>query len=51
LAGNYLCKHKEYEKALKLYELALTKEIATVKEKNQILKRIKRTKLIIKLTD
>ena len=50
LAGNYLYKHQEYEKASKLYELALTKEIATVKEKNQILNRIKRVKVMIKLT-
>lgn len=51
LAGNYLCKHKEYEKALKLYELALTKEIATAKEKDQILDRIKKVKFMIKLTN
>ena len=51
LAGNYLCKHREYEKALKLYELALTKEIATVKEKNLILNRIRRVKFMIKLTE
>jgi len=46
-----LCKHKEYEKAVKFYELALTKEIPTVKEKNQILKRIRKTKLMINLTN
>jgi isopenicillin-N N-acyltransferase like protein len=51
LAGNYLCKHKEYEKALKLYELALTKEIATAKEKDQILDRIRKVKFKIKLTN
>ncbi|HKC35451.1 MAG TPA: C45 family peptidase [Chitinophagaceae bacterium] len=50
LAGNYLCTHKEYEKAVKLYELALTKEIPTTKEKNQILNRITKAKLMIKLT-
>jgi tetratricopeptide (TPR) repeat protein len=51
LAGNYLCKHKEYKKALNLYELALTKEIATKKEKNQILNRIRRVKFMIRLTN
>ncbi|HMK25574.1 MAG TPA: C45 family peptidase [Chitinophagaceae bacterium] len=50
LAGNYLCKHKEYEKAVKFYERALTKEIPTTKEKNQILNRIRKAKLMIKLT-
>ena len=50
LAGNYLCKHKEYEKSVKFYELALTKEIPTTKEKNQILNRIRKAKLMIKLT-
>jgi isopenicillin-N N-acyltransferase-like protein len=51
LAGNYLCKHGEYKKALNLYELALTKEIATTKEKDQINKRIKRVKFILKFTN
>jgi len=50
LAGNYLCKYKEYEKAVKFYELALTKEIPTTKEKDQILNRIRKAKLMIKLT-
>jgi hypothetical protein len=51
LAGNYLCKHKEYKKALAMFQLALTKEIATEKEKNQILDRIKKVKFMIKLTN
>lgn len=51
LAGNYLCKHQEYKKALNFYQLALTKEIPTAQEKNKILNRIKRIKFIIKLTD
>ena len=49
LAGNYLCKHMEYKKALTLYQQALTKEIATAKEKNQILKRIRKVKFMIQL--
>jgi tetratricopeptide (TPR) repeat protein len=51
LAANYLCKQKEYKKALNLYQFALTKEIPTAQEKNQILNRIKKVKLAIKLTD
>src|SRR5258705_1143421 len=50
LAGNYLSKQKEYDRAVKFYELALTKEIPTTKEKNQILNRITKAKLMIKLT-
>ena len=49
LAGNYLYKHMEYKKALTLYQQALTKEIATAKEKNQILKRIRKVKFMIQL--
>ena len=51
LAGNYLGKHKEYKKALAMFQLALTKEIATEKEKNQILDRIKKVKFMISLTN
>jgi len=51
LAGDYLCKQGEYKKALDLYQLALTKEIPTAQEKNQILNRIKRVKLVISITE
>lgn len=51
LAGNYLFKHKEYKKALNLYQLALTKEIATTKERKQILDQINRVQFIIRATN
>ncbi len=41
LAGDYLYKQKDYKKALPYYQQALTKEIATVAEKQHIEKRIK----------
>lgn len=41
LAGDYLYKQKDYTKALLFYQQALTKEIATVAEKQHIEKRIK----------
>ncbi|MCB0520361.1 MAG: peptidase C45 [Lewinellaceae bacterium] len=36
LAGDYMFKKKEYQRALRLYETALTKEIATYPEKRHI---------------
>jgi predicted choloylglycine hydrolase len=42
LAGDYLYKHKEYKKALYFYQQALSKEIATQKERDHITDRIKK---------
>jgi isopenicillin-N N-acyltransferase like protein len=42
LAGDYLYKKKKYADALKNYQLALTKEIATKKEEEHIRKQIKK---------
>ena len=42
LAGDYLYKKKEYKKALYFYQQALAREIATLKEKEHILSRIKK---------
>ena len=42
LAGDYLYKHKEFKKALYFYQQALTREIATQKEKDHITDRIKK---------
>jgi predicted choloylglycine hydrolase len=42
LAGDYLYKQKQFKKALYFYQQALTKEIATKKEKDHILDRIKK---------
>jgi isopenicillin-N N-acyltransferase-like protein len=44
LAADYLYKEKEYAKALIYYEMALTKEIATVPERKHIEEQIKKTK-------
>lgn len=44
LAADQLYKQKEYAKALTYYEAALTKEIATVPERNHIEEQIKKTK-------
>lgn len=40
LAGDYAYKHDQYKKALYFYQQALTKEIATLKEKEHITKQI-----------
>jgi isopenicillin-N N-acyltransferase like protein len=40
IAGGYAIKHKEYKKALAYYQKALTLEIATLQEKNHIVKQI-----------
>ena len=45
LAGDYLYKHKEFKKALYFYQQALSKEIATQKEKDHINDRIKKLNL------
>jgi isopenicillin-N N-acyltransferase like protein len=42
LAGDYSYKHGQFEKALYFYEQALTKEIATKKEKDHILDQLKK---------
>ncbi len=42
LAGDYLYKQKMYKEALKNYELALTKEIATKKEEDHIKQQVKK---------
>jgi isopenicillin-N N-acyltransferase like protein len=42
LAGDYSYKHGQFEKALYFYEKALTKEIATKKEKDHILDQLKK---------
>lgn len=42
LAGDYLYKRKQYQKALYFYQQALTKVIATKKEKDHILDRIEK---------
>lgn len=44
LAGDYLYKQKEYAKALKYYEVGLTKEIATKKESDHIMEQITKCK-------
>lgn len=44
LAGDYSFKHQQFEKALSYYEAALTKEIATVPERNHILEQIEKIK-------
>jgi len=41
LAGDYLFKQKQYQKALHYYEVALTKEIATKKEREHVEKQMK----------
>ncbi len=41
LAGDYLVKHNEYQKALHWYNIGLTKEIATKPEEEHIRKQIK----------
>lgn len=45
LAGNYSFKRQEFDKALGYYQQALTKEIATIPEKEYILKQIELIKL------
>ncbi|MBC8033799.1 MAG: peptidase C45 [Chitinophagaceae bacterium] len=42
LAGDYLFNQKEYEKALRLYRIGLTKVIATRKEENHIRGQVKK---------
>ena len=42
LAGDYLYKHDQFKKALGFYQQALSKVIATKKEKEHILDRIKK---------
>ncbi len=42
LAADYLYKQKQYQKALYFYQQALTKEVATQKEKDHIIDRIKK---------
>jgi isopenicillin-N N-acyltransferase-like protein len=42
LAGDYLYKQKRYKEALKNYQLALTKEIATKKEEDHIKEQVKK---------
>ncbi len=42
LAADYLYKQKEYKKAKAYYETALTKEIATVPEKEHVLKQLEK---------
>jgi isopenicillin-N N-acyltransferase-like protein len=44
LAGDYLFKQQQFEKALHYYEVALTKEIATKKEREHIEKQIRECK-------
>ena len=44
LAADYLYKKKEYKKALTYYETALTKEIATIPEKEHIEEQVKKCK-------
>jgi hypothetical protein len=44
LAGDYSYKQKQFKKALYFYQQAVTKEIATKKEKDHILDRIKKLK-------
>lgn len=45
LAGNYSFKRQEFDKALGYYQQALTKEIATIPEKEYILKQIELIKI------
>lgn len=42
LAGDYLFKHKQFAEAKKYYQTALTKEIATIPEKEHILRQIEK---------
>ena len=49
LAGDYLYKQKQFKKALVFYQQALTKEIATKKEKDHILDRINKLNLHVTL--
>lgn len=44
LAGDYKFKAKDYKEASRFYSEALTKEIATIEEKNYILKQIEKSK-------
>lgn len=49
LAGDYKYKAKDYKEASRFYSEALTKEIATIEEKNYILKQIEKSKVKGKL--
>ncbi len=42
LAGDYLFKHKQFAEAKRYYQQALTKEIATVPEKEHIIRQIEK---------
>lgn len=44
LAGDYCFKHKDFSKALKYYNIALTKEIATIPEIEHIINQIEKIK-------
>jgi len=50
LTGDYYMAHKDYANAIKSYQGALTKEIATVKEKESIEKKIKQCEKNMKLS-
>jgi isopenicillin-N N-acyltransferase-like protein len=42
LAGDYLYKQKQYQQALHYYKIALTKEIATSKERQHVEEQVKK---------